>query len=93
MKRLILSSIIFLAFASSVAAKEIPSKDSTSLGVKPLDEWNCPEAHPIKGNINPQKHTMIYHMPGGQYYNRTMPERCYATEEDAQKDGFRRSKR
>lgn len=93
MKKLILSSIIFLAFASSGTAKDIPSKDSAPRGVKPLDEWNCPETHPIKGNINPQKHTMIYHMPGGQYYYKTMPERCYATEEDAKADGFRKSRR
>jgi hypothetical protein len=26
-------------------------------------------------------------------YNRTLPDRCYATEEDAEADGFRQAKR
>jgi hypothetical protein len=32
-------------------------------------------------------------MKGGQFYGKTKPERCFATEEDAVKDGCRRSKR
>jgi len=35
----------------------------------------------------------IYHMKGGQYYGKTKPELCYATEDEAVKDGCRRSKR
>jgi len=35
----------------------------------------------------------IYHMKGGQFYGKTKPKRCYATETDAVKDGCRRSKR
>jgi hypothetical protein len=61
--------------------------------VSPVDEWRCPKTYPIKGNINKQKRTMIYHVPGGQYYLRTKPERCYATEKDAVRGGFRRSRR
>lgn len=64
-----------------------------SMGVKPADEWNCPRTHPIKGNINLRKGTMIYHLPGGAFYDKTKPEKCYATEEDARADGFRKSKR
>ncbi|MFZ3072286.1 MAG: YHYH domain-containing protein [Thermodesulfobacteriota bacterium] len=64
-----------------------------SKGIPPTDEWTCPETHPIKGNINIQAGTMIYHLPGGAYYNRTKPEKCYATEEDAVAAGFRKPKR
>jgi hypothetical protein len=35
---------------------------------------------------------MIFHVPGGRFYDRTRPERCYATESAAIADGFRRSK-
>jgi hypothetical protein len=35
----------------------------------------------------------IYHMPGGRYYSKTKPERCYAKEEEAKLDGCRRSRR
>lgn len=61
--------------------------------VLPIDEWSCPEAHPIKGNINKRKKTRIYHLPDKTYYGKTKPERCYSTENDARADGFRRSSR
>lgn len=64
-------------------------KDDQSKSISPIDEWNCPETHLIKGNVN----SMIYHLPNGTYYHRTKPEKCYATEEDARADGFRKSKR
>lgn len=73
--------------------KEKTLRKGASKGVPPTDEWTCPETHPIKGNINTQKGTMIYHLPGGAYYNRTKPEKCYVTEEDAIAAGFRRSTR
>jgi hypothetical protein len=58
------------------------------------DAWACPPSHPIKGNFTTySSEPCIYYMPGGQFYSKTKPERCYATEEDAQKDGCRRSKR
>ncbi|WP_447980756.1 sunset domain-containing protein [Candidatus Nitrospira bockiana] len=31
-------------------------------------------------------------MPGQRYYGKTRAERCYATEQDAIRDGCRRSK-
>ncbi|MGH9137187.1 MAG: hypothetical protein ACRD0G_09095 [Acidimicrobiales bacterium] len=49
----------------------------------------CPASHPIKANAN----SGIYHVPGGLAYERTVPERCYVTEEAAEADGFRRAKR
>lgn len=77
---------------SEPAIKETESSTPSS-GVAPLDEWNCPESHPVKGNINIQKGTRIYHEPGGIYYSKTKPEKCYAAEQDAINDGFRASKR
>lgn len=53
-----------------------------------------PVTHPIKGNFTAYSgEPCIYHVPGGGFYTKTKPERCYATEADAVKDGCRRSKR
>ncbi|MCX7746035.1 MAG: thermonuclease family protein [Clostridia bacterium] len=46
----------------------------------------------IKGNIN-SKGEKIYHLPGGQFYDRTVPEAWFKTEEEARAAGFRRSQR
>lgn len=46
----------------------------------------------IKGNIN-SKGEKIYHIPGGAYYDRTIPEAWFCTEEKAKATGFRPSKR
>lgn len=63
-------------------------------GVPPQDVWTCPLTHPIKGNFTTYSgERCIYHMKGGQFYGKTKPERSFATEEDAVKDGCRRSKR
>ncbi|MEZ5247585.1 MAG: hypothetical protein R2707_21025 [Acidimicrobiales bacterium] len=56
--------------------------------VEPVD-GECPLTHPIKGNAD----SGIFHVPGGLSYDRTVPERCYAAESDAEADGFRRAKR
>ena len=42
----------------------------------------------IKGNIN-SKGEKIYHLPGGAYYEKTVPEVWFKTEQEAQKAGFR----
>jgi hypothetical protein len=63
-------------------------------GVPPQDAWACPSTHPIRGNFTTYSgERCIYHVPGGQFYSRTKPERCYATAADAVKDGCRRSRR
>lgn len=62
--------------------------DHEATWVAPV-EGVCPVSHPIKGNAD----SGIFHVPGGMSYDRTVPERCYATEADAEADGFRRAKR
>jgi hypothetical protein len=56
--------------------------------VAPIDGV-CPTSHPIKGNAD----SGIFHVPGGMSYERTVPERCYISEAEAEADGFRKSKR
>ncbi len=55
--------------------------------VEPID-GACPDGYPIKANDN----SGIYHVPGGRFYERTAPERCYATAEGAEADGYRAAK-
>jgi len=63
-------------------------------GVSPESLWACPTAQPIKGNFTPSSgERCVYHVPDGEFYSTTKPERCYATDEDARQDGCRRSKR
>lgn len=46
----------------------------------------------IKGNIN-SKGEKIYHLPGQAHYDRTIAEAYFATESEAQAQGYRRSRR
>lgn len=55
--------------------------------VAPVD-GGCPPGYPVKANDN----SGIYHLPGGRSYDRTVAERCYATAEAAEADGYRQSK-
>lgn len=54
---------------------------------------SCLAGFPIKGNRTTTSGEWIYHVPGGAYYDRTLPEECFATEVDAQVAGYRRSLR
>jgi hypothetical protein len=64
------------------------ASDSTVSWMRPVD-GACPDGYPIKAN----EQSMIFHVPGGLSYERTIPERCYARAEDAEADGYRRAKR
>lgn len=49
----------------------------------------CPPSHPIKAKLSSQ----LFHLPGMFAYNRTTPDRCYASAEEAEADGLRSAKR
>ena len=63
-----------------------PASSSTTW-VAPVD-GACPDGYPVKANDN----SGIFHVPGGRFYDRTIPERCYANADDALADGYRRAK-
>ncbi|PIE34110.1 MAG: hypothetical protein CSA55_01330 [Ilumatobacter coccineus] len=76
--------------ADDVNTDDVTTDDepqSTQTWAEPID-GQCPEGYPIKGNAD----SMIYHVPGGRSYDATIPERCYANEDDAIVDGFRAAK-
>ena len=54
----------------------------------PAEAGSCPLSHPVKANAN----SMIYHEPGGRFYDRTRAERCYADAVAAEADGYRAAK-
>jgi hypothetical protein len=70
------------------AQAEVTAAAADAPWVDPID-GACPLSHPIKGNAN----SGIYHRPGGQFYEQTIPERCYRDAEAAEADGMRASKR
>jgi hypothetical protein len=66
----------------------------TLIGAPPQDAWDFPASHPFKGHFTTYSdEPCIDHIPGGRFYPNTTPERCYATEAEAQQDGCRRSTR
>jgi hypothetical protein len=54
----------------------------------PMD-GGCPTGFPVKG----KRASGIFHVPGGLSYERTVPDRCYATPADAAADGLRAARR
>lgn len=65
-----------------------PAQDPRTAGAV-TDDLNCEGK--IKGNISSK--SKIYHMPGGAFYKRTVPEMCFESEAEAQTAGFRKSQR
>jgi hypothetical protein len=55
----------------------------------PGADGECPLSHPVKAKLS----SGIYHVPGGQNYERTKPDRCYVDAAAAEADGLRASKR
>jgi hypothetical protein len=53
------------------------------------DRRFCPGSHPIKGN----RTSMIYHLPGDEFYDQTQPEDCFAAPSYAEAAGYRWSQR
>ena len=67
---------------SSGASAVSPSWRPPGDGVEP------PAGFPVKAKDS----SGIFHEPGGRFYDRTRPDRWYATADAAEADGYRRSK-
>jgi len=59
-------------------------------GVAPETPWACPAGHPVKG-YRTDESGLVHFRPASRFYEETSPERCYATEEEARRDGSRRA--
>ncbi|RMB58176.1 hypothetical protein EAX62_13245 [Tessaracoccus antarcticus] len=81
---------VFVAPPAGVTRPVTPTPPvRPSGGVAPISRNSCPASAPIKGNAD----SGIYHKPGQQFYARTNPEVCFASDSDAVRAGFRKSKR
>lgn len=58
----------------------------------PSEEKRVSDNCTVKGNIS-SSGEKIYHVETGAYFDRTIPEECFNTEEQAELAGFRKSKR
>ena len=77
-----------LAMAAEQAVDDqIAATHRATAWVVPVD-GTCPDGFPIKANDN----SRIFHAPGGRFYERTKAERCYATADAAERDGYRQAK-
>jgi hypothetical protein len=72
-----------------VSPEPPPAPAATGVGATPPVGGDCPSEAPIKGNAS----SRIYHVPGGQFYDRTNAEECFASESSAQDAGYRASQR
>jgi large subunit ribosomal protein L4 len=66
---------------SEPAAEEAPFGPGSHL---PLEDGSEPDGFPIKGNAN----SMLYHLPGSAFYERTVAEVWFASEKAAKAAGF-----
>jgi len=57
--------------------------------VEPEPDGSAPASHPVKVKLS----SRLYHSPGMSAYERTKADRCYASEEAAEADGFTRARR
>ncbi len=71
--------------AAGTVADDIPPSARWSDPV----EKACPPGFEVKVKLA----SGIYHLPGMFAYDRTIPDRCYASAEAAEADGFRAAKR
>jgi hypothetical protein len=75
--------------ASPFRAVRAPGPAPVRVGAADPVEGDCPPGFPVKG----KRSSGIFHVPGGLSYDRTVPDRCYATPEDAAADGLRAARR
>jgi len=76
------------AGAEPTGAAATAAVAATPAWVEPVD-GACPDGYPVKANTS----SHIYHVPGGQFYERTVPERCYTDPQAAEADGYRAARR
>ena len=82
----------------AAAAQQAPQQTAQQPPKQQTEERQYTGAGPngegIKGHIDPKKGTMIYHLPGDQYYSRTKNvSKWFFTEKEAQAAGYRHTLR
>jgi hypothetical protein len=80
--------VVAVAASLAVLAHASPGAGERP-GVPPETPWACPDSHPIKGYASTESGRRVYYMPGSRFYEEASPERCYASEDEARRDGNR----
>src|SRR5687767_12426453 len=73
---------------TATATVEAPAPADAAAWVECNGTGECPATHPVKGKLS----SGIYHVPGGQNYERTNADRCYVDTAAAEADGLRAAK-
>jgi hypothetical protein len=82
------------AAGAAAAAPEAVVEETAAGAAEAAVAWvapvagGCPDGYPVKAN-----RSGIFHVPGGQFYDRTVPERCYPDPQAAEADGYRPARR
>ena len=66
-----------------------PNPNEKQAWAQPMADGAVPAGHPVKAKLA----SRLYHLPGMAAYDRTRPDRCYASPQAAEADGFSRAKR
>ena len=82
-------TVAVLSFVVLEPAPPLSTLAAERPGVPPETLWTCPATHPIKGYVSEQSQRRVYHVPGSRFYEEVSPERCYASEDEARRDGSR----
>lgn len=82
LRGVMVGAVLALASVESTATAARP-------GAAPETPWACPASHPIKGYLSAESGRRVYYVPGARFYEEASPERCYATEDEARRDGSR----
>ena len=73
---------------TATTAPDAPAPDAPAPAWVDGSDGDPPAGYPIKLKVS----SGIFHVPGGRFYERTNPDRWYATAEAAIADGYRQSK-
>lgn len=101
-RRLLLLAVIVVAVATILRRRPGPTPPSIVTSAAPRSSWPsldvatwvapsdgiAPDGYPVKANDS----SRIFHVPGGRFYERTRPDRCYADAAGAIADGYRAAK-
>ena len=69
-------------------ADQLVSEIEVPAGAVRAEGADCPDDYPVKGNES----SMLYHIPGSPFYDRTHPELCFASVAEAEAAGFKPTK-
>jgi hypothetical protein len=83
-------TLLLAAVGTALGVAGLPgAPEAGRPGVPPQTPWACPDSHPLKGYVLADSGRRVYYHPANRFYEETSPERCYATEEEARRDGGR----